>query len=174
MIWKMSPLVKSEILGVFVNTINAHHKHPFRDCENLPCNIQLIFSKKQKTFSHFFPAFLEFSPNFEHLQKKKVVIANVLPLLQTVKYLVRPLSKKRRFRTSFDSENVKGSLTLAKSVWEHFHHIFSSLWEDVSWKVCPLVKFQILGVSVNTLTANEKYPFWHCGNIQFLIQMQLC
>ena len=72
MIWKMSPLVKSEILGVFVNTINAHHKHPFRDCENLPCNIQLIFSKKQKTFSHFFPAFLEFSEILNIFKKRRL------------------------------------------------------------------------------------------------------
>ena len=29
--------------------------------------------------------------------------------------LVKPLSKKRRFRTSFDSEHVKGSKTIVKS-----------------------------------------------------------
>ena len=46
MIWKVSPLVKSEILGVIVNTMTADHKYPFRDCENLPCPIQLILSKK--------------------------------------------------------------------------------------------------------------------------------
>ena len=51
----------------------------------------------------------------KHFEKKMIVIANVLPILQTVKALVRPLSKKRRFRRSFDSENVKGSQTLVKS-----------------------------------------------------------
>ena len=45
----------------------------------------------------------------------KVVITNVLSILQTVKDLVRPLSKKRRFRTPFDSENVKGAQTLVIS-----------------------------------------------------------
>ena len=30
-------------------------------------------------------------------------MANVFPKLQTVKDLVKPLSRKRRFRTSFDS-----------------------------------------------------------------------
>ena len=36
-----------------------------------------------------------------------LVIANVFAELQTVNILVRPLSKKRRFRTRFDSEHVK-------------------------------------------------------------------
>ena len=34
--------------------------------------------------------------------------------LQTVKDLVRPLSKKHRFRTPVESEHVKGSQTLGK------------------------------------------------------------
>ena len=58
-------------------------------------------------------------------KKKKIVIADVFPKLQTVKDLVRPLSKKRRFRTSFDGQHVKGSQTLVKSAWEHFYHVFS-------------------------------------------------
>ena len=44
-----------------------------------------------------------------------IVIANVFRKLQTVKDLVRPLSKKSRFRTPFDSQHVKGSQTLVKS-----------------------------------------------------------
>ena len=44
-----------------------------------------------------------------------IVIANIFPNLQTVKDLVRSLSKKRCFRTHFDSQDVKGFQTLAKS-----------------------------------------------------------
>ena len=36
-----------------------------------------------------------------------IVITNVFPKLQTVNILVKPLSKKRRLRTRFDSEHVK-------------------------------------------------------------------
>ena len=36
-----------------------------------------------------------------------IVIANVFAKLETVKNLVRPFSKKRRFETSFDSQHVK-------------------------------------------------------------------
>ena len=39
-----------------------------------------------------------------------IVRANVFPKLQTIKILVRPLPKKRRFRTRFDKEQVRASL----------------------------------------------------------------
>ena len=41
-------------------------------------------------------------------KKMKIVIDNVFPKLQTVNDLARPLSKKRCFRTPFDSQHVKG------------------------------------------------------------------
>ena len=44
-----------------------------------------------------------------------MVLANLLRKLQTVKDLVRPLSKKQCFRTAFDSQHVKGCQTLVKS-----------------------------------------------------------
>ena len=44
-----------------------------------------------------------------------IVIATLFPKLQTVKNVVRPLSKKHRSRTNFDSQHVKGSQTLVKS-----------------------------------------------------------
>ena len=39
MICKVSPLVKFEILGMFINTLIADDKYPVRDCENsqFPC-----------------------------------------------------------------------------------------------------------------------------------------
>ena len=43
-------------------------------------------------------------------------VATLLRKLQGVKDFVRPLSKKHRFRTPFDSQSVKGSQTLVKSV----------------------------------------------------------
>ena len=48
-------------------------------------------------------------------KKRKIVIASVFPKLLTVIDLVRPLSRICRFRTSFDSQHVKGSQTLVKS-----------------------------------------------------------
>ena len=44
-----------------------------------------------------------------------IVIAKVFPKLQTLKILLRPLSKKRRFRTRIESQHVKAPQILAKS-----------------------------------------------------------
>ena len=60
-----------------------------------------------------------------------IVIANVFPKLQTVKILVRPLSKKRRFRTRFDSQHVKRPkylLNLHESVFIMFSHDSQRSW----------------------------------------------
>ena len=83
-----------------------------------------------------------------------ILIANVSPKLQAVKDLVRPHSKKSRFKTSFDSQHVKVSQTVVKSAWKHFYYIFSSLWAEMIWKISPLLQSEILRVFVNTLTAD--------------------
>ena len=44
MIWKISPLGKFEILGVFGNTLTADDKYPVRDCENLLLPLQTVLS----------------------------------------------------------------------------------------------------------------------------------
>ena len=43
------------------------------------------------------------------LKKRMIVIANVFPKLQTVKILLRRLSKKGCYRTRCDSQHVKVS-----------------------------------------------------------------
>ena len=88
------------------------------------------------------------------LKKWMIVIANVFPKLQTVKILVISLSKKRCFRTCFDSQHVKPSQILEKSPGERFYHVFSSFSLKLNWKMSPLVLGEIVGVSVKTLTAD--------------------
>ena len=46
----------SEMLGVFFNTLIADNKYSLRNRKNLRQPIQLQLFKKQKIFSHFFPA----------------------------------------------------------------------------------------------------------------------
>ena len=55
-----------------------------------------------------------------------MLIANVFPKLLTVKILVRPLSKKRRFRKRFDRQHVKVSQILSKSPRQPIYHVCSS------------------------------------------------
>ena len=50
---------------------------------------------------------------------------------------------------------------------------FPSFSEKLIWKMYPLVLGEILGVFVNTLTADGKYPVQGCENLQLPIQMQL-
>ena len=48
-----------------------------------------------------------------------------------MKLLVRPLSQKRSFRKRFDSQHLKPSPILAKSLWERFYclfHYFEEIW----------------------------------------------
>ena len=52
---------------------------------------------------------MESKSHFKLFQTNKIATANVFPKLQTVKDLLWPLSKKRRLRTSFDSQHDKGS-----------------------------------------------------------------
>ena len=42
MIWKISHIVKCEILGGCVNTLTTDDKYPVRDCDNLLFPIQMI------------------------------------------------------------------------------------------------------------------------------------
>ena len=122
------------------------------------------YLRNQKHFSVFLFLLWNLHQILRFFQKKKIVIGNVLSKLQTVKDLFRALSKKRRFRTSFENQHVKGSQRLLRSTWEHFYDIFSSLQEQMIWKISPLLKLKILGAFVKTLTANDKYPVWDCEN----------
>ena len=106
-------------------------------------------------------------------KKKKIVIANVFPKLATVQGLVTPLTIQLRLKTSFDSQHVKRFQTLLKSSWEHFYHIFRSLWGEIIWNIFTWLKFDIIGLFANTWTADYKYPVPDCENLPFPIQVQL-
>ena len=56
-----------------------------------------------------------------------ILIAYVFSKLQTAKDLVRPMFKKRRFRTLSESQHVKGSQTLVKSADSTFIIFFITL-----------------------------------------------
>ena len=86
--------------------------------------------------------------------------------------MVTPVTIQRRLKTSFDSQHVKRIETLVKSSWERFYHIFSSLWGEIIWKTSPWLKFGIIGLFVNTWTADYKYPVKDCENLPFPIQIQ--
>ena len=124
---------------MFVNTLTADGKYPVQYCENLQLLTQMQFSEKRKNFCEFFVPFLESPSNFKHFEKKMMVVTNIFPNWYTVKILVRLLSQKRCFRKCFDSQHLKPSPILAKSLWECFYEFFSSIWGKSIWKISPLV-----------------------------------
>ena len=67
---KKSLLVTCKILRLFPNTLSADGKYCLLNRDNLTQPIQMQLSRKQKTFSDFFSAFLKSSLNFEHFLKK--------------------------------------------------------------------------------------------------------
>ena len=116
---KMSMLVICELLGLFGNTLTADDKYSLCNRENLPQPIQIQYPKKQKTLSEFSAPFLKSTPHFKRHEIQ--------------------ISETPRFRTPFDNQHANSSQTLLKSAWQHFYHIFSSLWVKLSWKMSLLV-----------------------------------
>ena len=59
-------LVLCKILGLFVNTLTAYDKYSLLNKDNSSQPIQILLSKKQKTFSKFLSAFMKSTSNFKH------------------------------------------------------------------------------------------------------------
>ena len=55
---------------MFANTFTVDDKYSLCNIENLPQPIQMQLSRKEKTVSQFFAAFLKSKSNFVHLEKK--------------------------------------------------------------------------------------------------------
>ena len=70
MSWKKFALVRSKILGLFVNTLTPEYTYSRHNMQTLTQKVQTPLSLKQKTFSGFFIAFLKSTSNGEHFQKK--------------------------------------------------------------------------------------------------------
>ena len=71
----MSVLGRSKILGLFVNTLTAEYTYSRRIMQTLTQQVQTSLSLKQKTFSGFFIAFVKFTWNGEHFEKKESLLA---------------------------------------------------------------------------------------------------
>ena len=131
------------------------------------------YLKKKKRFLGFLFHLWNLHQILNIIKKKKIVIANVFPKLATVQSLVTSLTIQHPLKTSFDSQQLRPSQTLAKSSWEPFEHIFSALWGEMIWKISPWLKFEYIGLFANPWTADYKYPVTDSENFPFPIQIQL-
>ena len=75
LIWKRRSrkrlvLVRSKFLGQFVNTLTADYQYSRQNRENLWQQVPKQISRKLKTFSGFFIAFLKSTLNLEYFERK--------------------------------------------------------------------------------------------------------
>ena len=75
------------------------------------CNSQFKcnYLKNKKLFHNFLFDLWNLHQILNISKKNMMVIANIFPKLKNLKILVRPLSKKRRFRKRFASQHVQVS-----------------------------------------------------------------
>ena len=103
MSWKKSLLLRWKTLGLLVNPLAVDEKYPVVNRDNLTIPIQMELSRKQKTFSQFFAAFLKSYWNFERIAKKKNDLHSFCIFEVTdSKNVVWCMSIKSCFRGPFD------------------------------------------------------------------------
>ena len=170
--WKNSLLLTCQILGLLVNTLATDEKYPVLNRDNLTIPIQMQLSQKHKTFCQFFTAFLKSRWNFEHFDKKDDVHRFCNFEITDSENVVRKMSKEPRFRRPFDKQHGKRAEALWKSTSQHLYYNHWSLPTQYTWKKSLLLTCQILGLLVNTLTADEKYLVLHRDNSRIRIQME--
>ena len=70
MSWKKSALIRPQIFRLFINTLTTDDKYSRPNMQNFSQQLETPLSRKQKTFSEFFIAFLKCAWSLEHLRKK--------------------------------------------------------------------------------------------------------
>ena len=133
--------------------------------------IQMKLSKKKNYFLTFFLRFWNVEKSLKILKEKITFMADVFPKLQTWKDVVRQIFKMSRSSRTFEKEHGKRAQALLKSPRQH---LIISLWIQLSWKKSLLVICKILGLFVNTMTADDKHSLLNRDNLRQSIQMQLC
>ena len=127
--------------------------------------IEIIYSnivrcnnlRNKKFFPIFFLHFENLHPILNIFKKDMTLIANIFLNLGTPKNVIRQMSQKPRFRGPFDKWHDKRAETLLKSERQHIYHIYWLLWRQFSWKKSLLVIYKILGLFLNTLTADQRH-----------------
>ena len=106
-------------------------------------------------------------------KKKMSLIADLFPKLRIPKNVVRSISKKSRFRGSFENQHGKRAQTLLKFERQPLYHIYWGMWRQLTYKESVLVICKILRLFSNTLSADGKYSLLNKDNLMQPIQMQL-
>ena len=106
-------------------------------------------------------------------KNKMTLIAELFAKLRTPKNMVRPISRKFRFKGSFGKQHGKQAQTLLKFEPQHIYHIYWSLWRQLTCKKPPLVTWKISNLFPNKLSGDGKYSLLTWDNLTQPIQMKL-
>ena len=82
-------LVLCKILGLFVNTLTDDRKYSLLYRDNLTQQIQILLSRKPKTFSQLSSEILKPTSNLNIFKKKKTLIADVAPKSPSPKKVIK-------------------------------------------------------------------------------------
>ena len=131
------------------------------------------YLRNKKLFPNFFMRSSNLDQILKILKTMMIIIGYVFSKKQTTNDVIRQMSKRSCFGIPHNEEPEKRSQTLLKSSRQHLCHTYWSLWRKLSWRKPPLVIFKILGLLVNTLTADDMYCLLNREYLTQPIQMQL-
>ena len=172
--WKKSSLVWSDILRLFVNTLNADNKYSNGNIHNFAQQIEATLCLKGKTFSGFSFAFLKCAWNFKHFEKKWWVSE---PNYFRFYWLRKRWLFKHLKSLVTEHYSVINILTGSKQCWNQhgttYYPGFQWIQDLLSWKMSILVWCDILSLLVNTLTIDHKYSRSNLQNFEQQVQTPL-
>ena len=169
----MSPLVLGDVLVMFVNRLTGDRKYRVQVCENLELPTQMKLSLKRKTFSLFFVPFLEARSNFKHFERKVASHSQCISKItdwENLGYTTLYIAPFQNTHCQSTSEGVPSTCEISMTT---LLSCFSSFLGKLIPKMPPLDFGDILGVFLNTLTADAKYPIKDFKNLLLPIQIQL-
>ena len=112
-----------EILGLLVNIVTADDKYTLLKRDKLTIPIQMHLHQKCSNFSQFFAAFLKWSWNFEHFDKKNDAHRFCNFEITDTENVVRSISEKTRLRIPFDKQHGKRAKAQLKFASQHLYPI---------------------------------------------------
>ena len=165
-------LVRFDILALFLITMTNDDKISRRKRHIFTRQIQMHLSQQPKFL-------LYISLHFRNLHRIFIIYNKRESPSLTISEIIASeisgyyMSKRSRFRPPFGSQRVGGSKSLLKSAQHHFYTIFPLMWDKLSCKKLILVRFEILGLFLNTTTTDDKISRRNRDNLVQQIRMQL-
>ena len=170
---KTSLLLTCQMLGLLVTTLTTDEMYPVLNRDNLTIQFKFHYLRNTKYFVIILRHFWNLEKILNILAKKDDAHRFCNFEVPHSENVVRKISKRSHFREPFNKQHSKWSEVPLKSASQRLYHIYWSLPSQSSSKASLLLTWKILGLLVNTLAAEEKYPVLNRDNLTKPILMQL-